>query len=106
MVERHQRLMSQIRILLATWFFVGMPLSMVLNGLYFIAGVPLPALLFFLSSMIYLSGSLLGVLWSEENLRRRGFSGANFVGTIFVLTVSIGFLFLGVAFAVIALRRL
>jgi hypothetical protein len=106
MTERHQRLISQARILLATWFFVGMPLSMVLNGLYFVAGVPLPSLLFFLSSMVYLSGSLLGVLWSEENLRRRGFFSANFVGTLLVLAVSIGFLFLGIAFAVIALRRL
>ncbi len=106
MLERHQGLISQACILLATWFFVGMPLSIVLNGLYFVAGVPLPALLFFLSSMVYLSGSLLGVLWSEENLRRRGFSSANFVGTLFVLAVSIGFLFLSAAFAVIALRRL
>jgi hypothetical protein len=106
MVERHERLISQVRTILATWFFVGMPLSMTLNGLYFVAGVPLPALLFFLSSMVYLSGSLLGVLWSEKSLRKRGFSSANFIGTLLVLAVSIGFLFLGIAFAVIALRRL
>jgi hypothetical protein len=83
-----------------------MPLSMALSGLYFAAGVPLPPLLFFLASLIYLSGGLLGGLWGRENLRRKGLSSTDLIGTLFVLTVSMGFLFLGIAFTVIAFQHL
>jgi hypothetical protein len=83
-----------------------MPLSMALSGLYFAAGVPLPPLLFFLSSMVYLSGGMLGGLWSRENLRRKGLSSSDLIGMLFVLTMSTGFLFLGIAFTVIAFQHL
>ena len=97
---------STVKILLQVWFFVGMPLSMALSGLSFVAGIPSPPLLFFLSSMIYLSGSLLGGLWSGENLRRQGLSRSDRVGTLFVLVASVGFLCLGIIFAVVGFRRL
>ncbi len=105
-VERHVRLIGHLRTLFATWFFAGMPLSMVLSGLSFVAGVPSPPLLFFLSSMIYLSGSLLGGLWSGENLRRQRLSRSDRVGALFVLVASVWFLCLGIIFAVVGFRRL
>jgi hypothetical protein len=95
---------DKLRTLFAIWFFAGMPLSMVLSGLFFVAGVPSPPLLFFLSSAIYLSGSLLGGLWSGENLRRQGLSRPDRVGTLFVLAASVGFLCLGIIFAVMGFR--
>lgn len=79
---------------------------MLLNGLYFVAGVPLPALLFFLSSLIYLSGSLLGGLWSGEHLRRKRLSGSELVGIVLVFIASIGFLCLSVVFAVVGFQHL
>jgi hypothetical protein len=105
-VERHVRVIGHLRTLFAIWFFAGMPLSMVLSGLSFVVGVPFPGLLFFLSSMIYLSGSLLGGLWSGENLRRQELSRADRVGTLLVLVASVGFLCLGIIFAVVGFRRL
>ncbi len=91
---------------LAVWFFGGMPLSLGLSGLYFVAGIPLPSLLNILSSLVYLSGSLLGGLWSSENLRKRRLASAELVSTLFVLIFSLGFLLLGCIFALRAFRRL
>ena len=105
-VERHTRVIDRLRTLFAIWFFAGMPLSMVLSGLFFVAGVPFPPLLFFLSSMVYLSGSLLGGLWSGENLRRQGLSRSDRAGALLVLIMSAGFLCLGIIFAVVGFRRL
>jgi hypothetical protein len=105
-VEGHEHLIGRLRTIFAIWFFAGMPVSMLLNGLYFVAGVPLPALLFFLSSLIYLSGSLLGGLWSGEHLRRKGISGSGLVGTVLVFSASVGFLCLGIIFAVVGFRHL
>jgi hypothetical protein len=102
----YEHLIGRLRTIFAIWFFAGMPLSMLLNGLYFVAGVPLPALLFFLSSLIYLSGSLLGGLWSGEHLRRKRISGWELVGTLLVFSASVGFLCLSIVFAVIAFGRL
>jgi hypothetical protein len=106
LLEGLEHSIGHLRIVFAIWFFAGMPLSMILSAFYFTVGVPLPSLLFFLFSLVYLSGCLLGGLWSGEHLRRKRLSGSEVVGTFFVLGVSIGFLFLGIVFAVIALRRL
>ena len=88
------------------WFLAGMSLSMLLSGVYFFAGVPLPPLLFFLSSMIYLTGGLLGGMWSRESLRRRDLCSADVFVALFVLLLSVGFLLASVIFVVIGFRRL
>jgi uncharacterized membrane protein YciS (DUF1049 family) len=106
MVERYEHLSGYLCTALGIWFFVGMPLSMVLSGLYFLVGVPLPPLLFFLPSMTYLSGGFLGGLWSGESLRRKALSRTELIGVLFVLGISVGFLLVGVVFAVIGFRRL
>lgn len=92
--------------IMCAWFLAGMSLSMVLSGVYFFVGVPLPPLLFFLSGMSYLTGGLLGGMWSRETLRRRGLSGADRFVALFVLLLSIGFLLAGSVFVVIGFRRL
>ena len=66
-VERYAHVIGHVRTIVAIWFFAGMPLS----GLAFVAGVTFPPLLFFLTSLVYLSGGLLGGVWSGESLRRR-----------------------------------
>ena len=83
-----------------------MSLSMLLNGVYFFAGVPLPPLLYFLSSVIYLTGGLLGGMWSRESLRRRSLCNADVFVTLFVLLLSVGFLLVSIIFIVIGFRRL
>ncbi|GAC1393180.1 MAG: hypothetical protein NVSMB38_20100 [Ktedonobacteraceae bacterium] len=88
------------------WFLAGMSLSMVLSGVYFFVGVPLPPLLFFLSGMSYLTGGLLGGIWSRETLRRRGLSSTDVFVALFVLLLSIGFLFASIVFVVIGFQRL
>jgi hypothetical protein len=102
----NRRLTDYLRGVLAIWFFAGMPLSLGLSGLYFVAGIPLPPLLNILSSLVYVSGSLLGGLWSGENLRKPGLACAELAGTLFVLGVSLGFLLLGIIFAFRAFKRL
>jgi hypothetical protein len=103
---RQLNLIRSLRTTLAVWFFAGMPLSIGLSGLYFVAGIPVPPLLNVLLSMVYLSGSLLGVLWSGDNLCRQKLARAELAGSLFVLAVSIGFLLLGIVFAFRAFRRL
>jgi hypothetical protein len=90
---------GRLRPLLAIWFFAGMPLNMLLSWLYFFVGGPLPGILFLLSSLVYLSGGLLGILWSIESLRKQGSIHWNSLGVLLVLAISIGFLYLGVLFA-------
>lgn len=90
---------DRLRPLLAIWFFAGMPLNMLLSWLYFFVGGPLPGILCLLSSLVYLSGGLLGILWSIENLRKQGSIHWNSLGALLVLAVCIGFLYLGVLFA-------
>ena len=92
--------------LLCVWFLVGMFLSMLLSGLYAVVGLLLPPLFFFLSSWIYLTGGLLGGMWSRESLRLRGRSRTEVLVTLFVLLLSMGFLLLGILFVVIGFRRL
>ena len=91
--------------ILCTWFLVGMLLSMVLSGIYSIAGLLLPPLFFFLSSIVYLSGGLLGCLWSRENLRQRTHSRTYLIITLFILLLSVSFLFLGIFFIIISLQH-
>ncbi len=91
---------------LCAWFLGGMLLSLLLSGIYSVVGLLLPPLFFFLSSMIYLTGGLLGGMWSRERLRLRGLSRAEVLVTLFVLLLSIGFLLLGILFVVVGFRRL
>jgi hypothetical protein len=91
---------------LCAWFLGGMLLSLLLSGIYSVVGLLLPPLFFFLSSWIYLTGGLLGGMWSRESLRLRGLSRTDVIVTLFVLLLSIGFLLLGILFVVIGFRRL
>lgn len=105
-VERYARVSGFLHSALGIWFFVGMPLSMILSGLYFFLGVPVPPLLFFLSSLTYLSGGFLGCLWSGEGLLRKTLSPSELIGLLFVLVISVGFLLVGIVFAINGFRRL
>src|SRR5437868_5037926 len=87
--------------ILITWFFIGMPLSILLSGLYMVVGFALPPLLFFLPGLTYLSGGLLGSIVSGESLRRRHQLNSQFVGSLLILVASIGFLVMGVIFAAV-----
>ncbi len=106
MIERYPRFVAFLRPILSIWFFVGMPLSMLLSSLYSFFGAAQPPLLFFLTSMTYLSGSMLGGLWSAESLRKSRNARIDILGPLCVLVASIGFLCLGIVFAVIAFKRL
>lgn len=97
-------LINRLRPLFAIWFFAGMPLNMLLSWLYFFLGGPLPGILFLLSSLVYLSGGLLGTLWSLETVRKESIRW-EIVGALLVLIVSVGFLYLGVLFALKGLQR-
>lgn len=88
------------------WFLAGTTVSMFINGIYALVGMPLPPLFFFLSGMVYLTGGLLGCIWSRESLRRNGLSHTDAFVTLFVLLVSVGFLLLSVVFVVLGLHRL
>lgn len=92
--------------LMCMWFLAGMPLSMLLSGVYSLLGVPLPPLFFFLSSMVYLTGGLLGGRWSSESLYRKGLPSVDGIVALFVAIVSVGFLFLSIVFVVIGFQRL
>ena len=93
------------RKILTTWFFVGMPLSILLSGLYMVVGFTLPPLLFFLPGLTYLSGGLLGCIVSGESLRRNHELNSQFVGSLLILAASIGFLVMGIIFAIVGFRR-
>lgn len=92
--------------ILTTWFFVGMPLSILLSGLYMVVGFTLPPLLFFLPGLTYLSGGLVGSIVSGESLRRSHQLNSQFFGSLLILAVSIGFLVMGIIFAAVGFRRL
>lgn len=92
--------------LLTTWFFVGMPLSILLSSLYMMLGFTLPPLLFFLPGLTYLSGGLLGIIVSGESLRRSHQLNSHLLGSLLILTASIGFLAMGIIFFVAGIRRL
>jgi len=87
------------------WFLAGMPLSNMLSGIYTLLGVPLPPLYFFLSSLIYLTGGLLGGMWSKGSFHRSGLSRADGIVACFVLMMSVGFLLLGIIFVFIGFQR-
>lgn len=109
MEKRYHENLDQLRILtqkiLTTWFFVGMPLSILLSGLYMVFGFALPPLLFFLPGLTYLSGGLLGCIVSGESLRRNHQPNSQFVGSLLILATSIGFLVMGIIFATVGFRR-
>jgi len=92
--------------LVCMWFLAGMPLSTLLSGIYSFLGVPLPSLFFFLSGMMYLTGGLLGGIWSRDSLRRKGLLSADGLLALFVLLLSAGFLLVGVVFIVTGFRHL
>lgn len=104
MPERCKRFITVLRPTLGIWFFAGMPLSMFLTSLYSFFGVSPPALLFLLTSITYFSGSLLGGLWSRENLWKR--SHVAIFGPLCILIGSFIFFCLGIIFAVVACKRL
>ncbi len=83
-----------------------MPLSTLLSGIYSFLGVSLPSLFFFLSGMMYLTGGLLGGIWSRDSLRRKGLLSADGLLALFVLLLSAGFLLVGVVFIVTGFRHL
>jgi uncharacterized membrane protein len=103
--EEHAYFIDRLRKLCAIWFFVGMPLNMLLSWVYFFAGIPLSSLPLFLSSLIYVSGSLLGGLWTREQLCRKRLYGSALIGTLVVFGVSAGLLCVGIVFAVIAFQH-
>src|SRR5260370_1541375 len=90
---------------LCAWFLGGMLLSLLLSGIYSVVGLLLPPLFFFLSSWIYLTGGLLGGMWSRERLRLRGLSRSKRHATLFALLLTIGFLLLGFLFSFLLFRR-
>lgn len=104
--QRDKRFMAFLRPVLTIWFFAGMPLSMLLSVLYSFFGVLQPPLLLFLASMTYISGSILGGLWSGESLLKQRSALIDTLGPLCVLVASIGFLCLGIVFAVIGFKRL
>jgi hypothetical protein len=106
MTERYKRLIAFLRPVLSIWFFVGMPLSMLLSGLYFFFGISQPPLLYFLASMTYLSGGVLGGLWSGEHMWKHRKAHIDLLGPLCVFIVSGGFLCVGIVFAVIAYKHL
>jgi hypothetical protein len=88
-----------------TWFFAGMPLSMLVSVCYFMLALPPPALFFFLTSFVYLNGAFLGSLWSIEHLLRADASSWDRIGAVLVLGASFGFLTVGIAFALIGMHH-
>lgn len=92
--------------LLCIWFLAGMPLSMLLSSIYSFIGLPLPPLLFFLSGMVYLTGGLLGGIWSRESLYRKGLRYTDRIVSLFVFIMSIAFLILSIVFILIGLQHL
>ncbi|GAC1425179.1 MAG: hypothetical protein PVS3B3_23730 [Ktedonobacteraceae bacterium] len=105
-VIRQKGFPGRLGTLLCIWFLAGMPLSMLLSGVYAAVGVPLPSLFFFLSSIVYLTGGLLGGMWGKERLHRKGLLNADGIVTLFILIVSIGFLLLSIVFLAIGFQRL
>lgn len=103
---RQKSFPGRLGTLLCVWFFTGMPLSMLLSGIYSVLSLPLPPLFFFLSSMIYLTGGLLGGMWSRESFYRSGLSYTDVVVTLLVLIISIGFLLLGIFFLIHGFQHL
>ena len=97
---------ERVQIILTNWFFVGMPLSILLSGLYMVFGFALPPVLFFLPGLTYLSGGLVGSIVSGESLRRSHQLNSQFVGSLLILLTSIGFLVIGIIFAAVGFRRL
>jgi hypothetical protein len=104
--ENSDQWKERIEELLTIWFFVGMPLSILLSGLYMVVGFALPPLLFFLPSLTYLSGGLLGSIVSGESLRSSHKLNSQFFGSLLILAVSIGSLSMGIIFAAVGFRRL
>ncbi len=106
MPEQYKRYVAFLRPVLGTWFFIGMPLSMLLSSIYSFFAIPQPPLLFFLASMTYFSGSLLGGVWSGEVLWKHRNTHLGILGPLCVFVISVGFLCLGIVFAVLAFKRL
>ena len=106
MIGKGKPVLARMRPILAIWFFVGMPLTMLLSILYSFFGIPQPPLLFFLTSVTYFSGSILGGTWSGGQLWKSTNSRIVFLGLLCVLIASGGFLCLGIVFVFIAFKRL
>jgi hypothetical protein len=104
-VRRQKSFPGRMGTLLCMWFLAGMPVSMFLSGIYAFVGMPLPPLFYFLSSMVYLTGGLLGCMWSRESLRRNGLSIADVFIMLFILILGVGFLLLSIVFIVIGFQR-
>ena len=104
--EEQRSFPGRLGTVLCMWFLGGMFLSMLLSGLYSVIGLLLPPVFFFLSSMIYLTGGLLGGIWTREKFPLRKLSRTDMIVTLFVLLLSAGFLLSGILFAVIGFRHL
>ena len=105
-IERQKGFLSHLSTLLCMWFLAGMSLSMLLSSIYSFIGMSPPPLFFFLSSMIYLSGGLLGGIWSRESLYRKDLHYTGIIVALFVFIMSIVFFFLSIIFAIMGLRHL
>ncbi len=106
LVEKQKSFPGRLGTVLCMWFLTGMPLSILLSGIYSFMGVPLPSLFFFLSSLVYLTGGLLGGMWSRESLRRKSLLSTDGMIILFVLLLSAGFLLVGSVFIVIGFQHL
>jgi hypothetical protein len=103
---RQKSFLNHLSALLCVWFLAGMSLSMLLSSISSFIGMPLPPLFFFLSGMIYLTGGLLGGIWSRESLSRKGLRYTDIIVSLFVLIMSIAFLLLSIVFIIIGLWHL
>ncbi len=104
--EKQKSFPGRFGTVLCMWFLAGMPLSIMLSGIYSFVGVPLPPIFFFLSSMVYLTGGLLGGIWGKESLRQKGFRSADVMLALFVLLLSVSFLLVGIVFVIIGFQHL
>lgn len=105
-IGRQKSFLNHLSTLLCMWFLAGMPLSMLLGSIYSFMGMALPPLFFFLSGMIYLTGGLLGGIWSRESLSRKVLCYTDIIVSLLVLIMSIVFLILSIVFIIIGLRHL
>ena len=60
LVEKQKSFPGRLGTVLCMWFLTGMPLSILLSGIYSFMRVPRPTLYFFLSSLVYLTVGLQG----------------------------------------------
>src|SRR5258707_10833390 len=104
-IEKQIHFRGRVGTILCMWFLAGMPLSMLLSGIYTLLGVPLPPLYFFLSSLIYLTGGLLGGILSKGSFHPSGFSRPDCIFAFFLFILCVCFLFLRLFFGFIGFQR-